>query len=64
MTKSGQQIICYYTKLCSKCGEEKTLTNFHHDRTTKTRYASQCKECRLKMRELVRKFDAHQDTRY
>ncbi len=34
------------TKVCSKCGEEKPLSEFHRDASKKDHHASQCKICR------------------
>lgn len=33
-------------KICTKCGEEKPLENFHKDKVSKDGYRSQCKTCR------------------
>jgi len=34
------------SKVCSKCGKEKPLTDFYKDNRTKGGYAAQCKDCR------------------
>lgn len=34
------------TKICSHCGEEKMLSEFHKDKTQKGGYAARCKLCR------------------
>lgn len=33
------------TKKCSKCGQIKLVSFFYLDRTSKTGYGSECKEC-------------------
>lgn len=36
------------TKICTKCGIEKPLTEFVKNKTKKNGYASECKECKHK----------------
>jgi hypothetical protein len=38
-------IPCGSTKICSKCLEEKPLTEFYPDKVNKSGYRSHCKEC-------------------
>ena len=42
------------TKTCTKCGEEKALTEFHKKKTGKYGVTSQCKEC---IREIDREYN-------
>lgn len=34
------------TKVCDKCGEEKPLTEFGHDKSSHDGYKNICKSCR------------------
>ena len=35
-------------KICTKCKDEKTFSEFHKDKSAKSGYASQCKVCKNK----------------
>lgn len=39
------------TKICSKCGIEKSITDFYKDKCQKDGYGTQCKNCKQKYRE-------------
>lgn len=50
-------VINMETKICTKCGEEKPLTEFNFKNKAKGKRQSQCKECRRKReRELYNSF--------
>lgn len=34
------------SKICTKCGDDKPLAQYHHDSTQKSGYRSQCRDCR------------------
>lgn len=42
------------TKICNKCGDEKTLDNFYKKKGSKDGYMNQCKECKIKYSKTYR----------
>lgn len=42
-------------KLCSKCKEEKTISNFYPDKTLKCGYSSWCNTCKTPVKTSWRK---------
>ena len=49
-------------KVCSKCKMEKSLIEFHKDKSNKSGYHSSCKTCKnIKAKELRQKYSRHRD---
>lgn len=42
------------TRVCSKCGQEKPLSQYHKDKYTKSGYTLSCKKCRNNKNTLIR----------
>ena len=43
------------TKVCTKCKEEKPVTEFHNDRSSRDRLSSWCKDCKNKNRSTTQR---------
>ena len=42
------------TQICSRCGKNKPLDEFYHNRTKNTYHNSICKECQLEVNRINR----------
>ena len=50
------------SKVCTKCKMEKSLTEFHKDKSNKSGYRSSCKTCQnIKAKELRQKYSQTRD---